>query len=125
MATVQPRKNLIERLRRHRDDLRRLGVERIGLFGSFHRDEPDAESDMDLLVECAPGEKSFDNFMAVSLTSCGTWQRGRRPHWPSRSAKFSNRRAQHAHATADAGQMPYSSMVPQVLILCEGLAQRG
>jgi predicted nucleotidyltransferase len=42
-------------------------VERIGLFGSFQRDEPDPESDVDLLVEFVPGEKSFDNFMAVSF----------------------------------------------------------
>jgi len=67
MATVQTRKNLIERLRRHGDGLRRLGVERIGLFGSFQQDEPSSESDVDLLVEFAPGEKSFDNFMAVSF----------------------------------------------------------
>ena len=67
MATVQTRKDLIERLHRHRKDLRRLGVERIGLFGSFQRDEPDAESDVDLLVEFAPGEKTFDHFMALSF----------------------------------------------------------
>lgn len=67
MATVQTRKDLIKRLQRHRGDLRRLGVERIGLFGSFQRDEPDAESDVDLLVEFASGEKSFDNFMALSF----------------------------------------------------------
>lgn len=67
MATVQTRKDLLERLQRHRDDLRRLGVRRIGLFGSFQRDEPSAESDVDLLVEFLPGEKSFDNFMAVSF----------------------------------------------------------
>lgn len=67
MATVQTQKELIGGLRRHRDDLRRLGVERIGLFGSFQRDEPDPESDVDLLVEFVPGEKSFDNFMAVSF----------------------------------------------------------
>jgi predicted nucleotidyltransferase len=67
MSTVQTRKDLIERLRGHRDDLRRLGVRRIGLFGSFQRDEPSAESDVDLLVEFVPGEKSFDNFMAVSF----------------------------------------------------------
>ena len=57
----------MERLRHHRDDLRRLGVQRIGLFGSFERDDPSAESDVDLLVEFVPGEKSFDNFMAVSF----------------------------------------------------------
>ena len=67
MATVQTRTDVIERLHRHRDDLRRLGVERIGLFGSFQRDEPDAESDVDLLVEFAPGEKTFDHFMALSF----------------------------------------------------------
>ncbi|MCS3700798.1 nucleotidyltransferase family protein [Salinibacter ruber] len=67
MATVHTRKDVLKRLRRHRDDLRRLGVQRIGLFGSFGRDEPSAESDVDLLVEFLPGEKSFDNFMAVSF----------------------------------------------------------
>ena len=64
-ATVETRKDLIERLRRHRDDAGRLGVKRIGLSGSFQRDKPDAESDVDLLVEFASGEKSFDNFMAL------------------------------------------------------------
>jgi predicted nucleotidyltransferase len=67
MSTVQTRQDLIERLRGHRDDLRRLGVRCISLFGSFGRDEPSAESDVDLLVEFVPGEKSFDNFMAVSF----------------------------------------------------------
>ena len=47
--------------------LRRLGVQRLGLFGSFQRGEPNSESDVDLLVEFMPGEKSFDNFMAVSF----------------------------------------------------------
>jgi len=67
MATVQTRTDLIERLQRHRGDLRRLGVERIGVFGSFQRDEPNSESDVDLLIEFSSGEKSFDNFMAVSF----------------------------------------------------------
>lgn len=67
MATVQTKQDLIGRLRRHRDDLRRLGVQRIGLFGSFQRGESNPESDVDLLVEFASGEKSFDNFMAVSF----------------------------------------------------------
>ena len=67
MATVQTKQDLVGRLRRHQDDLRQLGIRRIGLFGSFRRDEPDSESDVDLLIEFAPGEKSFDNFMAVSF----------------------------------------------------------
>jgi predicted nucleotidyltransferase len=67
MATVQTKQNLIGHLRRHRDELRRLGVRRLGLFGSFQRGEFGPESDVDLLVEFVPGEKSFDNFMAVSF----------------------------------------------------------
>ena len=67
MAIVQTKQDLIGRLRHHRDDLSRLGVRRIGLFGSFQRGEPDPESNVDLLVEFVPGEKSFDNFMAISF----------------------------------------------------------
>ena len=58
---------MIERLQHHRGDLRRLGVQRVGLFGSFQPDEPDPKSDVDLMVEFAPGEKTFDNFMALSF----------------------------------------------------------
>jgi len=67
MATVQTKQDLIGRLRRHRDDLRQLGIRRIGLFGSFRRDASDSESDVDFLIEFAPDEKSFDNFMAASF----------------------------------------------------------
>lgn len=66
-AAVQTKQNLIERLQYHRDDLRRLGVRRLGLFGSFCRDAHRSESDVDLLVEFAPGEKLFDHFMVLSF----------------------------------------------------------
>ena len=66
-VTVQTKQDLIGRLRRHRDDLRQLGIRRIGLFGSFRRDASDSESKVDLLIEFAPDEKSFDNFMAASF----------------------------------------------------------
>jgi predicted nucleotidyltransferase len=67
MTPVQTKQDLIGRVRRHRDDLRRLGVRRLGVFGSFQRDAANDESDVDLLVEFAPGEKSFDHFMALSF----------------------------------------------------------
>ena len=67
MATVQTKQDLIGRLRHHRENLRRLGVQRLGLFGSFQRGESEPDSDVDLLVEFVPGEKSFDHFMAVSF----------------------------------------------------------
>jgi hypothetical protein len=60
------RGDVIERLRRLGPELRALGVERIGLFGSFSRDEPSEGSDVDILVDFAPGKKSFDNFMRLA-----------------------------------------------------------
>ena len=46
-----------------------LGVERIGLFGSFVRGQQRPESDIDLLVKFEPGKKTFDFFMELSLLS--------------------------------------------------------
>lgn len=39
----------------------------MSLFGSFVRDEADADSDVDLLVKFAPGDKTFDRFMALAF----------------------------------------------------------
>ena len=44
-----------------RGAIQRLGVSRLGIFGSFARDAADAESDLDVLVEFAPGKKTYDN----------------------------------------------------------------
>ncbi|MBK6949640.1 MAG: nucleotidyltransferase domain-containing protein [Haliscomenobacter sp.] len=38
-------------LAQNREKLRQMGVERIGLFGSFARNTPSPNSDVDLLVE--------------------------------------------------------------------------
>ena len=37
----------------------------MSLFGSVRRDTARPDSDVDLLVEFAPGEKSFDHLMAL------------------------------------------------------------
>lgn len=47
-------------------DIRQLGVRRLALFGSVIRGEGRPDSDIDLLVEFVPGQKSFDRFMALS-----------------------------------------------------------
>lgn len=39
-----------------------LGVRRLALFGSVARDAARRASDIDLLVEFAPGRKTFDGF---------------------------------------------------------------
>ena len=45
------RTDAIERLRTHRPELRRLGVDRLYLFGSVARDEARDDSDVDLFFE--------------------------------------------------------------------------
>lgn len=47
-------------------EIRALGVLRLALFGSVLRGETSPDSDVDLLVEFAPGAKSFDRFMALA-----------------------------------------------------------
>ena len=41
------------------------GVRRIGIFGSFARSEQTRKSDVDVLVEFADGQATFDNFMPL------------------------------------------------------------
>ncbi len=45
--------------------IRELGVRRLALFGSVLRGEARPDSDVDLLVEFEPGEKSYRRFMAL------------------------------------------------------------
>lgn len=61
-----PRSEAISRLQAAEAEIRSLGVRRLALFGSVLRDEARPDSDVDLLVEFAPGEKSFDRFMALA-----------------------------------------------------------
>lgn len=55
--------DILATLEAHRDALREVGVERIGVFGSVVRGEAAATSDIDILVTLA--EPSFRRFMRV------------------------------------------------------------
>lgn len=67
MAAVATKQEILHRIQRHREEIRTLGVERLGLFGSFVRGEQGPESDIDLLVRFRPQEKTFDNFMELAF----------------------------------------------------------
>jgi len=49
------------------DKIKALGVKRLGLFGSFVRQDQGTESDVDMLVEFEQGKKTFDNFIQLSF----------------------------------------------------------
>ena len=44
----------------------KYGVKRLGIFGSFVRDEVNTKSDVDFYVEFYPEQKNFDNFMDLA-----------------------------------------------------------
>ncbi len=72
---VQTRAAIEALIRAHCQELRHLGVKRLGLFGSFVRGQQDAQSDVDLLVEFELGQKTFDNFMRLSFLLEDLFQR--------------------------------------------------
>jgi len=52
--------------RKHETEIfKQFGVRKIGIFGSVVRGEDNPDSDIDILVEFSPGEKTFDNYMGL------------------------------------------------------------
>ena len=64
---VQTKDQVLTLLREQQPELRRFGVKRCGVFGSFVRNEPRDQSDVDILVEFEPGQKTFDHFMQLAF----------------------------------------------------------
>lgn len=58
---------IVEVLRKHRDEIKRFGVRELWLFGSYVRGEAGEDSDVDILVEFEPGKKTFDNYMGLKF----------------------------------------------------------
>jgi hypothetical protein len=56
----------VERLSGCEREIRALGVVRLALFGSILRGYPRPESDVDVLVQFAPGAKSYVHFLTLS-----------------------------------------------------------
>lgn len=65
--SVTTKKDLMDLLQSHQAELRAFGVKRCGLFGSFARNQPTPQSDVDLLVEFEPGQKTFINFSNLAF----------------------------------------------------------
>lgn len=61
--TAQTKAELFHLIEKHRQQLQALGVKRCGLFGSFVREQHTPQSDVDVLVEFEPEQKTFSNFM--------------------------------------------------------------
>ncbi len=56
---------ILSSLKSHKGELSKYGVQLVGLFGSYSRNQQTSESDIYILVDFAPELENFDNFMAV------------------------------------------------------------
>jgi uncharacterized protein len=59
--------DVLSRLGENASRIRAYGVARLALFGSFARDQAQAGSDVDLLVDFEPGQKTYDRFLELAL----------------------------------------------------------
>ena len=59
------KESIINTLKTHKSDIERFGVNVIGLFGSYVRNEGRENSDIDILIDFEKDKKTFDNFMNV------------------------------------------------------------
>ena len=62
------KQEIFSAIQKNKEQIRQLGVKRLGLFGSFVREEQNAGSDIDFLVEFEPDQKTFDNLVRLSFT---------------------------------------------------------
>jgi len=64
---VQTKEQILSLLQEQHHYIHAFGVHRLGLVGSFLREQQGRESDVDMLVEFAPGRKTFDAFMQLAF----------------------------------------------------------
>lgn len=61
------KKIIMKSIQDNLDEIKRYGIRRIGVFGSFARSSENKKSDIDILVEFYPEKKSFDNYMELKF----------------------------------------------------------
>lgn len=59
------REIIFHKLRTHKEELFGLGIQNIGLFGSYVRNEQSLNSDIDVIIDFVPEQENFDNLMAA------------------------------------------------------------
>ncbi len=64
---VQTKERLLSLIQEHEAEIKAFGVRRLGLFGSFVRQEQRGDSDVDVLVTFESGKKTFDNYIKLAF----------------------------------------------------------
>jgi uncharacterized protein len=63
---VQTKKELLERILASEGEIRSYGVKRLGIFGSFVRDEAKENSDVDFFIDFDIEYKTLKNFFRLA-----------------------------------------------------------
>jgi len=58
---------ILELMHQNQEKIKKYGVKKIGLFGSFINNKQKSNSDIDILVEFKKGKKTFDNYMDLKF----------------------------------------------------------
>ena len=66
-------REIIKKIEKEKKDIRKIGVKKIGLFGSFVRDKQKRSSDIDFLVEFK--EVGFENYFLLKELLEGFFKR--------------------------------------------------
>jgi len=61
------KKEIIRKLEENKERIRGYGIKKIGVFGSYIRDEQREKSDIDVLVEFERDKITFDNYMHLKF----------------------------------------------------------
>lgn len=56
---------ILTTIKTHKAELTKLGIQNVGLFGSYLKDEQFKKNDIDILIDFHPDKENFDNYMAV------------------------------------------------------------
>ena len=62
---MMTKESILDKIRSSLPELMDLGVERIGLFGSYIRNEQRKDSDIDILIEFSEGSGSYINLIRI------------------------------------------------------------
>jgi uncharacterized protein len=60
------KKEIVNLLKAQKENLMKMGVSQIGLFGSFVSEKATPESDIDILIDFETEKETFDNLLNVS-----------------------------------------------------------
>ena len=64
--SVQNKDEILRLIESNRPVFREFGIVKLGLFGSYVRNEQKADSDIDIIVEFEAGKKNYARFFSLS-----------------------------------------------------------